>query len=91
MKKLMVTAATLAMMVAMASPAFASAVGGDVDIEVLSAPQFQFAAALQTQEGDATASATSVAGDFGSAADASAEASISQSLTIDQMQFNAGF
>jgi hypothetical protein len=90
-KKLMVTAATLALMVAMASPSFASAVGGDVDIDVMRAPQFQFAAALQTQHGDATSSATSTAGRFASAADASADASIDQSLTIDQWQWTGGF
>jgi len=76
-KKLMVMATTLAMMLVMAGPASAAAIGGDLTIEFLDASQTQSAAALQTQEGDATATATSVAGDLASTADASAEASIS--------------
>jgi len=91
MRKLLATGTMLVLMIAAASPAFADAVGGDVDIEVLSAPQFQFAAALQTQHGDATATADSTAGRFASAADATADASIDQSLTIDQWQWNGGF
>jgi hypothetical protein len=90
-KKLMVTVATLALMVAMASPAFASAVGGDVTFRFWDASQTQAAAALQTQHGDATATADSTAGRFASAADATADASIDQSLTIDQWQWNGGF
>jgi len=81
----------IAAMLAMAGPASAAAIGGDLTIEFLDASQFQSAAALQTQEGDAVAVAASTAGDFASAADADASASISQSLIIDQMQFNAGF
>ncbi len=82
-KKLMVLVAALAMMVALASPAFAEAIGGDVSVEFLSAPQFQFAAALQTQQGDATSSASGVA--------TAADAAISQGLDISQMQLNGGF
>ena len=82
-KKLMVMAVVLAMMVAMAAPAFADAVGGDVDVDVMRAPQFQFAAALQTQQGDATSSARGVA--------TAADASIDQSLDFSQRQWNGGF
>jgi hypothetical protein len=78
-------------MIAAASPAFANAVGGDVTFRFWDASQTQAAAALQTQHGDATATADSTAGRFASAADATADASIDQSLTIDQWQRNAGF
>ena len=91
MKKFMVMVATLAMMVAMASPAFASAFGGDVTVRFWDASQTQAAAATQAQHGDATATADSMAGDFASAADATANAAIDQSLTIDQSQWNGGF
>ena len=83
MKRLAVTGAMLAIMVAGGVPAFASATAGDVTVDVMRAPQFQFAAALQTQQGDATATS----GNVGSAADAA----IDQSLTIDQWQWNGGF
>ena len=89
MKKLIATGAVTALMRATASPAFAQdadvgddgvAVGGDV--EFVDASQFQAAFALQANAGDASA----VADD-----DSTAEASIDQSLTIDQSQSNGGF
>ena len=89
-KKFMVMLAALAMMLAIAGPASA-AVGGDVTFRFWDASQTQAAAATQAQHGNATAAAASTAGDFASAADADASAAISQSLTIDQWQRNAGF
>ena len=83
MKKLMVTGAVLAVMVAGGAPAFADATAGDVNVDFRSAPQFQFAAALQTQQGDATAHARGVA--------TAADASIDQSLDFSQRQWNGGF
>ena len=83
MKKLAVTGAMLAVMVAGAVPAFADATAGDVNVDVMRAPQFQFAAALQRQNGDATSTTHGVA--------TAADASIDQSLTIDQWQWNGGF
>lgn len=84
MKRLAATGAMLALMIAAAAPSFAdTAIGGDVTLKFMDASQTQTAAALQVNEGDATA----VAGDVGSAADAS----ISQSLAIDQWQWNGGF
>jgi hypothetical protein len=91
MRKLLATGTMLVLMIAAASPAFANAVGGDVTFKFWDASQTQAAAALQTQHGDATATADSTAGRFASAADATADASIDQSLTIDQWQRNAGF
>jgi hypothetical protein len=91
MRKLLATGTMLVLMIAAASPAFANAVGGDVTFRFWDASQTQAAAALQTQHGDATATADSTAGRFASAADATADASIDQSLTIDQWQRNAGF
>jgi hypothetical protein len=91
MRKLLATGTMLVLMIAAASPAFANAVGGDFSVDFQSAPQFQFAAALQTQHGDTSATADSTAGRFASAADASADASIDQSFTIDQWQWNGGF
>jgi hypothetical protein len=91
MKKLLATGTMLVLMIAAASPAFADAVGGDFTLKVFDASQTQAAAATQAQHGDATATAASTAGDFASAADAGATASISQSLTIDQWQWNGGF
>ncbi len=82
-KKLVVLGVVLAMMVAMAAPAFADAIAGDVDVDFQSAPQFQFAAALQTQQGDTTSSASGVA--------TAADASIDQSLDFSQSQWNGGF
>ena len=79
MKKLMVTGAMLALMLVATAPAFANAVGGDVDLDFVDASQTQAAAAAQTQEGDADA------GNLGSAA------AIDQSLTVDQSQVNAGW
>jgi hypothetical protein len=91
MRKLLATGTMLVLMIAAASPAFANAVGGDVTFRFWDASQTQAAAALQTQHGDATATADSTAGRFASAADADATASIDQSLTIDQWQWNGGF
>ena len=80
MRKLIAVGAMLALMLVAAAPAFANhAVGGDVDIDVVDASQTQAAAATQTNEGDADA------GNLGSAA------AISQDLTIEQSQVNAGF
>ncbi|HJQ27883.1 MAG TPA: hypothetical protein VJ827_00965 [Rubrobacter sp.] len=90
-KKLMVMVATLALMVAMASPSFAQAIGGDFTVKVWDASQTQAAAATQAQHGDTTATADSTAGRFASAAQATADAAIDQSLTIDQLQENGGF
>jgi hypothetical protein len=91
MRRLLAAGTMLVLMIAAASPAFADAVGGDVTFRFWDASQTQAAAALQTQHGDATATADSAAGRFASAADATADASIDQSLTIDQWQWNAGF
>jgi hypothetical protein len=91
MRKLLATGTMLVLMIAAASPAFANAVGGDVTFRFWDASQTQAAAALQTQHGDATATADATAGRFASAADATADASIDQSLTIDQWQWNGGF
>jgi len=80
MRKLLVMATTLAMVLAVSAPAFAAdAVGGDVDINVVDASQRQAAAAVQVNRGDADA------GNLGSAA------AIDQSLDISQTQVNAGF
>ena len=83
MRKLVATGTMLVSMLAAAAPAFAdTAVGGDVDLQFVDASQTQTAAALQVNTGDATA----VSGNVGSAADAS----IDQSLTIHQSQWNGG-
>ena len=79
MKKLMVTGAMLALMLVATAPAFANAVGGDVDLRFVDASQTQAAAAAQIQRGDADA------GNLGSAA------AIDQSLDIDQSQVNGGW
>jgi hypothetical protein len=73
----MLLAAMLAMVLAAAAPAFAQAVGGDVDVQYVDCSQVQAAAAAQGQYGDATA------GDLGSAA------AIAQELGISQEQVNA--
>lgn len=78
MKRLMMVSLVVALILMATAPAFANAVGGDVDIDFLDASQTQAAAAAQGQYGDATA------GNLGSAA------AIDQSLTIDQSQVNAG-
>jgi hypothetical protein len=79
MRKLIAIAMTLAMMVALAAPAFANtAVAGDVDLRFVDASQTQAAAAVQINRGDAEA------GRLGSAA------AIDQTLTIEQSQVNAG-
>ena len=90
-KRFMVLLAALAMMLAIGGPASAAAVGGDVTFKFWDASQSQAAAATQAQHGDATAAAASSAGNFSSAADADASAAISQSLTIEQRQWNGGF
>ena len=80
MKKLVAIGAMLALVLVAAAPAFANhAVGGDVDLTFVDASQTQAAAATQTNEGDATA------GNLGSAA------AISQDLSIEQSQVNAGW
>ena len=91
MRRLLATGTMLVLMIAAASPAFADAVGGDFTLKVFDASQTQAAAALQTQHGDATATADATAGRFGSAANATADASIDQSLDISQRQWNGGF
>jgi hypothetical protein len=73
----MLLAAMLAMVLAAAAPAFAQAIGGDVDVQYVDCSQVQAAAAAQGQYGDATA------GDLGSAA------AIAQELGISQEQVNA--
>lgn len=73
-----------------ASPAFAQDAIADDDsvastefsAEFYDASQFQAAGALQVNEGDATATADG---------DSSADASIDQSLYVDQYQYNGGF
>ncbi len=82
MKKLVAVGAVSAMLLASASPAFAQAVGGDVDATFVDASQTQLAAGFQTNEGDATADASGV----GSAA----AAEIGQDLSIEQSQWNGG-
>src|SRR5215210_7943961 len=89
LRKVMLLAAMLAMVLAAAAPAFAQAVGGDVSVQYVDCSQVQAAAAAQGQYGDATADADSNAGDFASAADADAIAEIAQSLGITQAQVNA--
>jgi hypothetical protein len=90
-RKLLAMGTMLVLLLAAAAPAFAdTAVAGDVDLQFVDASQTQAAAALQTNTGDVTSTASSTAGDFASAADASAEASIDQSLTIEQSQWNGG-
>jgi hypothetical protein len=75
-------------MLAATSPAFADTIivtdngdDGNTNVQFVDASQFQAAAALQTNEGVAVAVA-----DDGSTADAS----IDQSLSIDQGQINGG-
>lgn len=93
MKKLLALGTMVVLMLAATSPAFAQATADDgaiaddsdvttLTVEVFDASQFQAAAAAQANYGDANAAA-----DDGS----TAEASIDQSLTIDQTQINGGF
>ena len=77
LRKVMLLAAMLAMVLAAAAPAFAQAVAGDVDVQYVDCSQVQAAAAAQGQYGDATAD------DLGSAA------AIAQELGISQEQVNA--
>ena len=80
MRKLMLLAAMLAMVLVAAAPAFGQSIvvsDDDVDNSItqeVSAEQFQVAAASQVNTGNANAAAD----------DGSAEASISQELWIDQ-------
>ena len=83
MKKLIATGTMLAVMVAGAAPAFADATAGDVNLRFVDASQTQAAAALQINRGDTTATSRGVA--------SAADASIDQSLSIDQRQVNGGF
>jgi len=83
MRKIMILAAMMAMMLAMASPAFAHATGGDVDVLDVDASQTATVDATQTQNGDATATS----GDVASAA----SASIDNSLDISVEQTIGGF
>ena len=79
MKRLMMVSLVVALILVATAPAFANAVGGDVEIDFVDASQTQAAAAAQIQRGDADA------GNLGSAA------AIDQSLTIDQSQVNGGW
>jgi hypothetical protein len=79
MKRLMLVSLVVALILVATAPAFANAVGGDVDVDFVDASQTQAAAAAQIQRGDADA------GNLGSAA------AIDQSLTIDQSQVNGGW
>ena len=79
MKRLMMVSLVVALILVATAPAFANAVGGDVDLDFVDASQTQAAAAAQIQRGDADA------GNLGSAA------AIDQSLTIDQSQVNGGW
>jgi xylose isomerase len=81
MKKLVATGTILALLLAASSPAMAQTTFGD-EFLFVDASQAQFAAALQTNEGDVNAGADD---------DSWADASIDQSLTIDQTQINGGF
>lgn len=84
MRKLMVTAATLAMLLVPAAPAFAEpAMGGNVHILRFDAPQSAAVMARQTQRGNATATS----GDLGSAADAG----IHQNMHVSMQQVNGGW
>lgn len=82
MRKIIVLAAMMAMMLALASPAFAHAVGGDVDVLAVDASQSATVDVTQSQFGDATATS----GDIGSAANAS----IDNSLDVSVTQVNGG-
>ena len=89
MRKVMLLAAMLAMVLAAAAPAFAQAVAGDVSVQYVDCSQVQAALAAQGQYGDADAEASATAGDVASAADADAVAAIAQDLGITQAQVNA--
>lgn len=82
MRKILVLASMLAMMMVAAAPAFADATAGDVDILLADVSQDVAVDVTQSQFGDATATA----GDIGSAADAS----IDNSLDVSVTQVNAG-
>lgn len=90
MKKLLAMGTMVVLMLAVTSPAFAqdaiadddSVATTDFSLTVVDASQFQAAGALQTNTGDVTATADD---------DSVADASIDQSLYIDQYQLNGGF
>ena len=81
MRKVMLLAAMLAMVLAAAAPAFAQAVAGDVNVQYVDCSQVQAAAAAQGQYGDASADASGVS--------TAAAAEIAQELGITQQQVNA--
>lgn len=81
MKKVILLAAMLAMVLVAAAPALAQAVGGDVNVQYVDCSQVAAVAATQGQYGDATATS----GNIGSAA----EASIANELGISIEQVNA--
>lgn len=93
MRKLIALGTMVVLMLAVTSPAFARAVADDgaiaddsdvrtLHVDYVDASQVQAAAAWQSNTGDATATAHD---------DGVADASIDQSLTIDQSQVNGGF
>ena len=73
----------------MATPAFAQATAGDVNIQYVDCSQVQAAVAEQYNSGDAIADPDAVAGNNGSAANSDAVAEIAQELGISQEQVNA--
>ena len=81
LRKVMLLAAMLAMVLAAAAPAFAQAVAGDVNVQYVDCSQVQAAAAAQGQYGDANADASGVS--------TAAAAEIAQELGITQAQVNA--
>lgn len=83
MKKIIILAAMLAMMLVAAAPAFAEATGGDFTLTSVDASQSVDVSVTQTQTGDALATS----GDLASAADAS----VSNSADISVEQINGGF
>src|SRR5215204_5757628 len=84
LRKVMLLAAVLAMVLAAAVPALAkntTAVAGDVSVQYVDCSQVQAAAAAQGQYGDASANASGLSN--------AAAAEISQELGITQAQVNA--
>ncbi|MBA3389105.1 MAG: hypothetical protein H0U02_07060 [Rubrobacter sp.] len=89
MRKLMVLAAMLAMMLVAASPAFAQATAIDDSSDVtfedsfnVFAPQVAFVAGVQTNSGDANAAAID---------NSVAASAVEQSFELEVEQFNGGF
>lgn len=89
MRKLMVLAAMLAMMLVAASPAFAQATAIDDSSDVtfedsfnVFAPQVAFVAGVQTNSGDANAAAID---------NSAAAAVVVQDFELEVEQFNGGF